>query len=198
MAANEKEKRDSHTTPLHPDEAKQLIPSLTTKEAVDEFEEQNITQAREWALNPRVFRRIDPFDEPTIRVVHRRMFNKTWQWAGTYRNSEKNIGVPVHEIRDRLGTLLGNAKYWVEKQVFSPDEIAVRFHHELTVIHPFPNGNGRHARLYADVIARKLEGDVFTWGPKNLHEGTLRAKYIEALQKADAGDIKPLVAFARS
>jgi Fic-DOC domain mobile mystery protein B len=200
MAADENEERDKHITPLHPDKEKQLIPALTTKEGLNRFEEVNISEARAWALSPRVIRRIDPFVEPTIREVHNRMFDKTWKWAGKYRTTEKlNLGVPVAEIYERLGALLGNAHYWLEHKTFSPDEIAVRFHHELTVIHPFPNGNGRHARLYADTIALKLGGDVFTWGSANLvHAGAVRQRYIEALQAADEGNIKQLLEFARA
>jgi Fic-DOC domain mobile mystery protein B len=191
--------RDDHITPLDSDEKKQLIPALATKEALNEFEEVNIAEARAWALSPRTIRSIDPLIEPTIREVHRRMFNRTWQWAGKYRRTEKlNMGAPIAEIYERLGALLGNAQYWAQNNSFLPDEIAVRFHHELTLIHPFPNGNGRHARLYADTIALKLGNDVFTWGRANLHAGTSRTNYIEALQKADNGDIKALVAFARS
>jgi Fic-DOC domain mobile mystery protein B len=97
------------------------------------------------------------------------MFNRTWKWAGTYRNTEKNIGVLVHEIRNRIPALLGNTRYWVDHQTFPADEIAIRFHHELVgVIHPFPNGNGRHARLHADVIAVKLERPEFTWGQNSI------------------------------
>lgn len=190
---------DARNTPLDPDEAKQLIPSLDTKEAVDQYEEENISSARAWVLSPRRLAHIDPFDEPLVRELHRRMFDKTWLWAGKYRKTEKNLGVPVHEIYNRLGALLGNGRYRVEHQVFSPDEIAVRFHHELVLIHPFPNGNGRHARLYADMIALKLARPEFTWGSANLvNPGKARNAYISALKAADAGDIKPLLAFARS
>ena len=191
---------DAGNTPLHPDEAKQLIPSLLTQGAVDEYEEVNITSARAWVLSPKRLAGIDPFDELFVRELHRRMFDKTWTWAGKYRQTDKmNIGVPFHQIYNRLGALLGNGRYWVEHRVFPPDEIAVRFHHELVFIHPFPNGNGRHARMYADMIALKLGRSEFTWGSANLvHPGKAREGYIGALKVADKGDFKPLFAFARS
>lgn len=189
----------ANTTPLHPDEAKQLIPSLLTKEALNQFEELNISEARAWVLSPRRLARVDPFDEAFVRTLHKRMFNKTWKWAGRYRTRQKiNLGVPVHEISERLGNLLGNARYWIENKVCGPDEIAVRFHHELTVVHAFPNGNGRHARLYADVIALKLGAEEFTWGRANLHAGQARDAYIQALKLADAGNFARLFAFSRS
>jgi Fic-DOC domain mobile mystery protein B len=127
------------------------------------------------------------------------MFNQTWKWAGTYRNSEKNIGVPVPQIRDRIGSLLGNVKYWIDHQTYDGDETAVRLHHELAVIHPFPNGNGRHARLMADVLVVTLGRAPFSWGSKEMvPPGPVRASYLEALRAADGGDIQPLVKFSRS
>ncbi len=127
------------------------------------------------------------------------MFDQTWRWAGVYRTTEKKIGVPHHEIRERLAALLGDARYWVEHGTYPPDELAVRFHHRLVLIHPFANGNGRHARLIADVLAQREGGSVFTWGGANLvRGGDFRRRYIDALQAADAGDIGPLLAFARS
>ncbi|MCE2711515.1 MAG: Fic family protein [Cryomorphaceae bacterium] len=50
------------------------------------------------------------------------------------------------------GQLLDDAKFWYDNNTYSPDEMAVRFKHELVSIHCFPNGNGRHSRLMADLI----------------------------------------------
>jgi Fic-DOC domain mobile mystery protein B len=188
-----------HNTPLSPDEQADLIPSLSTQEELNEWERQNILEAYAWALSRRNLRRNDPLTEPYIRELHRRMFDETWRWAGNYRNSEKNIGIPHREIRDRLGGLLGDAGYWLEHQTYPADEIAVRFHHRLVAIHPFANGNGRHARLMADILAQKQNAPAFTWGSANLGStGVMRRQYIEALQAADAHDIQPLLQFARS
>jgi Fic-DOC domain mobile mystery protein B len=131
-----------------------------------------------------------------VRKLHRRMFDQTWKWAGEYRRTERNIGVPVHEIRERFMALCGDVRYWIENKTYSQDEIAVRFHHKLTLIHPFPNGNGRHARLIADMLVMKLGRPSFTWGSANLvKEGEARAKYLEAIRAADNGDIQPLLKF---
>jgi Fic-DOC domain mobile mystery protein B len=187
-------------TPIDPDEFAQLIPSLATKGELDEWERRNILEAHDWTLNSRVLKASDPFDELYLRELHRRMFNRTWKWAGTYRSSEKNIGVPVHQIRNRIPALLANARYWAENRTYPADEIAIRFHHDLVgVIHPFPNGNGRHARLHADVIALKLGRSEFSWGKSDIvGAGPAREAYIGALHAADAGDIQPLLKFARS
>jgi Fic-DOC domain mobile mystery protein B len=185
-------------TPLSPEELADLIPSLATKEDLNEWERENIIDAREWAAKDRTTA-IDVVSDAYIRKLHEKMFDQTWKWAGQYRNTEKNIGVPFHEIREQLGGLVGDVRYWIENQTYSADGIAMRFHHRLVQIHPFPNGNGRHARLLADLLVTKLGQRSFTWGARDLVKaGEARAKYLEAIRAADDGDIKLLLTFARS
>jgi Fic-DOC domain mobile mystery protein B len=185
--------------PLSPEEQADLIPGLTTKEELNEWERQNILEAFAWALNPRNLQRNNPLAETYIRDLHQRMFDQTWKWAGTYRKTEKNIGIPHYQIRESLSVLLGDARYWIEQQTFERDEIAIRFHHRLVAIHPFANGNGRHARLIADVVAQRMGRPVFTWGGAHLvHAGDFRRAYIDALRAADRNDIQPLLTFART
>jgi Fic-DOC domain mobile mystery protein B len=186
-------------TPLSPQEQDDLMPDLATKEELNEWERQNILEAYGWAFDPRNLHRQDPFAESYVRKLHQRMFDQTWKWAGTYRTTEKNIGIPHYQIRDVLAALLGDVRYWVEHQTFEPDELAVRFHHRLVLIHPFVNGNGRHARLMADVFLQRQGRPVFTWGGADIvRAGNFRFKYIDALRVADKNDIQPLLAFARS
>jgi Fic-DOC domain mobile mystery protein B len=134
-----------------------------------------------------------------IRSLHQRMFDETWKWAGQYRTSEKNIGLPHHQIREQLEILIGDTSYWIENATFPPDETAIRFHHRLVFIHPFANGNGRHARLMADVLAKLQGRPEFTWGSADIMvQGDIRRGYIDASRAADKNDIAPLLAFARS
>ena len=185
-------------TPLSPQELADLIPNLATKEELNEWERENILQAREWAIADRAAP-VGMVSDEYIRKLHGKMFDQTWKWAGEYRRTEKNIGVSVHEIRDRLMGLLGDVRYWIENNTYSPDEIAVRFHHRLVFVHPFPNGNGRLARLIVDVLAMKLGRPTFTWGSANLiKEGEARTRYLEAIRAADDGNIQLLLDFARS
>ena len=142
-------------TPFSPDELANLIPNLATKQELNEWERENILLARDWATTDRTSA-VDMASDEYVRKLHGKMFDQTWKWAGEYRCAEKNIGVPFYEIRERVGTLLGDVRYWIENDTHSRDEIAVRFHHRLVLIHPFANGNGRHARLIADVLAMKL------------------------------------------
>jgi Fic-DOC domain mobile mystery protein B len=186
-------------TPLSPDEQLDLIPDLTSKEELNEWERLNILEAYGWALDKRNLNRLDPLSESYVRQLHLRMFDQTWKWAGVYRTTEKNIGIPHYQIRDGLAALLGDARYWLEHQTFGSDEIAVRFHHRMVWIHPFANGNGRHARLMADVLVRRQGRPLFTWGSADIvTAGDFRRSYIEALRAADKNDIGPLLLFARS
>lgn len=185
-------------TPLSPEELADLIPSLATKEELNEWERENILFAREWAITDRTSPG-DMASDEYVRKLHGKMFDQTWKWSGEYRRTEKNIGVPFHEIRERFIALFGDVRYWIQNKTYSPDEVAVRFHHRLVFIHPFPNGNGRHARLIADILVMKLGRPAFTWGAANLvKEGTARTKYLEAVRAADNRDMQPFLDFARS
>jgi Fic-DOC domain mobile mystery protein B len=129
------------------------------------------------------------------------MFGETWTWAGRYRKTDKNLGAPFHQILNGIAAILGDVHYWLENETFDIDEIAIRYHHRLVRIHPFPNGNGRHARLLADVIVVKNGRERFTWGLKELKDaGPARSEYIRCLRAADANndDIRGLLHFARS
>ena len=186
-------------TLLTPDEESDLIPNLSTREELNEWERLNILEAYTWALSRRNLNRLDPLAEAYVRGLHLRMFDQTWKWAGRYRSTEKNIGIASYRIRDALPALLGDVRYWMQHSTFSPDEIAVRLHHKMVWIHPFSNGNGRHARLLADVLTRVQGQPLFSWGSTSfLNPGNFRQQYISALQSADVGDIAPLLKFARS
>ena len=138
--------------------------------------------------------------EKFIQEVHKRMFGEVWKWAGKFRKSNKNIGVDKIQIPTELRKLFADCSYWIDHKVFEPDEIAIRFKHRLVQIHLFPNGNGRHSRLCADIlISQGLKKPIFTWGSKNLSKrGELRKKYLEAIYAADSGDYELLIKFARS
>lgn len=183
-------------TPMTPDERKGLIPSdITYRRELNKAEQDNITRGQTWALA----RRRNVMSGRFVRDLHRRMLSDVWRWAGKFRTSERNIGVPHYEIPLALRQLLADAAAWIEHEAYAPDEIAVRFHHRLVQIHPFPNGNGRHSRLMADLLVMQLGRERFTWGRTSLHDaGDVRRRYISALEAADNHDIAPLVDFARS
>jgi Fic-DOC domain mobile mystery protein B len=183
-------------TPLTHEEQRELIPShIAFRNELNEAEQENIVRGQDWALK----RRSDPLSEKFLTDLHRQMFGDVWRWAGKYRTSERNLGIPFYEIPSALRQLLGDVRAWTEYRSYPPDEIAVRFHHCLVVIHPFPNGNGRHARLTADLLIMKLGRERFSWGRDSLREaGEMRRRYIAALKMADDHEIGHLLAFARS
>lgn len=187
-------------TPVDDDEKQGLlIPSITVKSELDEFEQQNIENAIQWTMS-RSFTVSEIMTDDFVCRLHKRMFSDVWRWAGEFRRSNKNIGVDKYQIGIELRNLLDDCRYWIEHGIYRPDEIAVRFSHRLVLIHCFPNGNGRHSRLIGDVLVEKvLEQPVFTWGSVTLnHKGTARSTYLDALRSADKGNVAPLIAFARS
>lgn len=185
-------------TPLDPNEMAGLIPRhIETNGALNEWEQENILQATQWL---RSARRPDVLTESFCRELHRRMFNKTWKWAGTFRMSDENIGCDWTLICVKLNQLLGNANYWVNNETFAVDELAARIHHALVLIHPFPNGNGRHVRMMADALLKQLGRPAFTWGSGTslVTANEARARYLAALQAADKNEFADLLAFVRS
>lgn len=188
----------SGATPLDADELTGLIPThLSHRQQLNEWEQRNIDAALVWLARQR---RPQPLDERWLRRIHREMFGKTWRWAGTYRTSDKNIGADWRQIRQKLPNLLADIAYQVDHSVASPDAIAVGFHHRLVSIHPFPNGNGRHARLMADVLIEQLGQPRFSWGGHGhlVDASAMRSEYINALRLADRGNLEALLAFARA
>lgn len=188
---------DDGATPLEHEELEALIPSyITLRSELNEAEQAGILAADNWAFSRR---RGDVLDEKFLTDLHRRMFGEVWRWAGSFRRTERNIGVQAYRIPMELRQLLDNVRYWIEHQTYAPDEIALRFHHRLVAIHPFPNGNGRHARLAADLLAVRLDQRRFTWGQGNIAAaGDVRKTYINSLRAADRHDLAPLLAFGRS
>jgi Fic-DOC domain mobile mystery protein B len=191
-------------TPLTGEERQGLrLPVLTRKE-LNRAEAENISQAMTWLFLSR--RRLRPESvvrEAWLRGLHRRMYGQVWAWAGQYRTTERNLGVPHWQIRMEMRDLEADAQAWLADTSatrFSEDECAIRFGYRLVVIHPFPNGNGRWSRLAADALIVALGSNRFTWGGASLTEaGQLRGSYISALQMADTSrDFGPLTAFARS
>ena len=183
-------------TPLTPAEREGLIPShITLRSELNELEQQNILEAATWAS----LRRRDAVGEPFARSLHRRMFRDVWSWAGTYRSSDKNLGVKWPLIQPRIHEASEQTRYWIDNKTFPADEIAVRFHHALASIHPFPNGNGRWSRLMGDILVVKLGEKRFSWGGNVLGAADeTRSAYIAALKAADNHDFAALFAFARS
>ena len=185
-------------TPLDPNEIDGLLLThITTRTELDRWEQDNINEALAW-LEQRKPK--DILNESFMKQLHKRMFGNVWKWAGDLRKTEKNLGVPFYQISIEVKKLCDDVEYWIENKTFPDDEIAARFHHRLVFIHLFPNGNGRHARLIADILLENvLAKPPFTWGSGNLAAtGLDRKKYIESLVAADREDYRLLMGFVRS
>ena len=185
-------------TPIDDDERAQLIPRhITTQDALDEWEQSNILRAVQWLARQR---HPDVLSESFCRALHKQIFDRTWRWSGQFRRSDKNIGCDWRQIPPRLKQLLDNHAYLLAASAMPIDELAARFHHQLVLLHPFPNGNGRHARQMTDCVLRAQGHPAFSWGGGQPigAPGEIRRRYITALQAADAGDVALLMAFVRS
>lgn len=188
-------------TPLNPNEIAGLVPTyISTQRELNAVEQDNILRGEQWAFSRK---RKNVLTEKFLRDLHKQMFGLVWKWAGTYRTSDKSIGVPWFNIPAEINKLLQDIQYWITHETYPLDEIAARFHHRLVWIHPFPNGNGRWARTMSDVLLFSLGHERFSWGA-HLDQGTLsehgeaRAKYIRSLRLADSKNYSELLAFVRS
>ncbi|HNO91145.1 mobile mystery protein B [bacterium] len=187
-------------TPLDEDEKEGLlIKSITTRGELDEFEQLNIEKSVQWTIGKK-WKPEYILSEIFVKELHKRMFNEVWSWAGNFRKTNKNIGVDKHQIGFSLKQLLDDSLYWLKNKTYTDEEFAIRFKHRIVKIHCFPNGNGRHSRLIADIIISQLFGKpIFTWNSTNLNKkGEARSVYLTAIRQADSGDIKPLIDFAKT
>ena len=186
-------------TPLDPDEIEGLkFDHIMTRGELDELEQANITQGLQW-LGRR--RGGDILTEDFIRTLHRRLFGEVWSWAGSFRLREKNIGIDPFQIPVQLRYLLDDARYWAANSTYPPMEAAARFHHRMVQIHLFPNGNGRHARIAADILLSDYyDHPPIAWASGfDLQADSLRrADYIAALRAADGGVFDPLLDFVNA
>jgi Fic-DOC domain mobile mystery protein B len=183
-------------TPLDPDELGGLkFKHVTTCGQLDHLEQANIQNGMRWLSR---YKGNDVLNEYFVRELHKRLFGEVWHWAGTFRTAEKNIGIAPLQISVQLRSLMDDVIYWIAHNTFEPLELGARLHHKLVFIHPFSNGNGRHARIMADVVLDKiLDEKTIDWsGGSDLQAMNKRRRsYISALGEADKGSFTPLLAF---
>lgn len=186
-------------TPLDPDEIDGLkFSHITTRGELDELEQANITEGLGWLSRRRGG---DVLDDKFIRRLHKNLFGQVWGWAGTYRQTEKNIGIDPIQIPAQLRIMLDDARYWANNGVYAPLEAGARFHHRMVEIHPFPNGNGRHARIAADEFLKDYyQHQPVAWasGFDLQADNERREAYIQSLRAADRGEFDLLLAFVRA
>lgn len=189
------------STPLAEEDKAKLIPNLKTQAELNEFEAQNIAAAIIWARGSSKLKK-NLLSVTGLKLLHKKMFNKTWNWAGEFRQRATSVGVDKDRIQSDLKILLGDVEFWMKNETYSIEEIAIRLHHRLVWIHPFPNGNGRFSRLATDLFLKHNDQPTFTWGSgQNLQAlGEVRDQYIRALRvmDKDRDSIGDLLSFAKS
>ena len=187
-------------TPLSEEEKDGLLlKTITTHGELDEHEQLNIEKAVEWVIKTK-FKKSQVLTEKFIKTLHKKMLGNVWSWAGDFRKSEKNIGVKWILIGIELKALLDDTNYWIENKTFPNEEIAIRFKHRLVNIHCFPNGNGRHSRIMADIMMESMfNEEPFSWNQSNMVKADqIRKNYINAIREGDNGNINPLIDFAKN
>lgn len=183
-----------HATPID-DISGLKISGIQTYKELSNQETETIFKARKkyFRNKPQVFL----FSEGFILKIHKDMLGAVWDWAGCFRKTQTNVGVKPFLISVELKKLVDDYLFWSEK-AWNPIEMAARIHHRLTFIHPFENGNGRHARFVSDLFLHHRDLHVPNW-PKEVSEETpLREAYIQALKRADQGDYSVLEAYLMS
>jgi Fic-DOC domain mobile mystery protein B len=186
---------DGHTV-LGEDDREGLIPSyVATRGELFEAEQRNISEA----LLKQAPSTDELLDDAHLRALHGKMLGSVWSWAGKYRTTNTNLGVPFEQIPGAMRALVLDTRTWVDGDIYEPDEIAVMFHHRLVAIHPFPNGNGRLGRIAADYLIMSFGRERFSWGASSYASTEeLRSAYLGCLRAADNGDPTDLMRFARS
>lgn len=194
--------RDPGQTPLDDEDLQGLIPKhIETREELNEWEATNIKNARQFLETRKGG--FNVLSVEALAELHRLMFGKTWRWAGTHARTMSQFTDTRTPPSVQLRELVEDTKEMIAASGRSErnlDELAARFHHRLTQIHVWPNGNGRHAREAANQLLRMQGRPPFTWGSgENLQSaGTSRDRYLKALRAADEGDFSELFAFVRS
>lgn len=184
-------------TLIDPEEAQALIPYVVYRWQLDEHEKNNILKAKRWMNSSRNLKKGYPSDHG-LRLLHKKMFEDVWKWAGEYRKTEKNIGnVLSYQVHEELRKLCDDVKYLLQLERTNIIEIAAQFHHRLTCIHPFPNGNGRFAREASNILLIYNDQKPFSWGIDRVDQDRVRQDYIAALKQADIGNFSALLSFLK-
>lgn len=186
-------------TPLDQLESEGLIAHVHNKSEIDEAEARNILEARKW-----IYARARRFSTQRILTIawmtdlHRHMFEDVWDWAGQFRTTMKNIGVPAYKIQVDLQAMIDETRDRIENKAkwgFSNKEIAIRLAHRAVQIHPFANGNGRWSRELADALLTSLGESRLSWG-STLPVESQHASMIEAIKDCDKGNFEKFIYFA--
>lgn len=185
-------------TPLDPDEIEGLIQThIETRDELNSLENANIADCLVWLSSQSALSLEEILSSEFAMKLHKEMFSKVWSWAGNFRTTEKNLGCDPRQIRVNLYNFFEDVKCWIKYNHYEPLELSARIHHQLVKIHPFPNGNGRHARIFTNCVRENGLGlDLIIWATGNIdRQNEERQKYIASLRQADKNNYQPLVSY---
>ncbi len=166
-----------------------LLVAVKSRQELNDLEFKNNSAASRKYLLKNLTGKSAPFTYEWVQKIHKDMFGKVWRWAGVPRTSDLNIGVPKEKIGAEIHKLFYDLGQW-EARKERPLEIAAKIHHRLAFIHPFPNGNGRWARMIANLYLHREKLPIVQW-PEN--QKIFRPEYLKALRSADKGDLDPFL-----
>ncbi len=184
------------------DESGLIQPQLADKRARDAAELEAIDRAYEKHVHRARRKAADGtwLTEEFIRRVHLDMFGEIWDWAGKYRTGNVNMGVDWHKVPEQVKVLCGDFVFWNSPKASMPIlEIAARLQNRLTKVHPFKNGNGRHARLMTDIFFRSRKNPLPQWPQiQRMERGDdVRKRYIKSMKSADQENYRELIQFIK-
>lgn len=138
--------------------------------------------ADEWAIEGAIPRQIE------IRQLHRLILGPV-SHAGRYKVGHNSIAGAAHTPpapADAAEGMRSLAQWW-ESGSGSPALDATVIHAWLAHLHPFDDGNGRLARLLANMALSQ-----HAYPPLIIEAASDRGEYYDALAASDEGDILPL------
>lgn len=188
-----------HATPLDDISGLKLPDNkVYTLQELYVYEANNIALAMLKYLSIAPSKKLAPFSYEWLSTLHHEMFGDVWEWAGKFRQVELSIGIKAYLVPTSLKDLADDIAFWDKHKTFELYETAARIHHRAVQIHPFQNGNGRWARMLANIYLKQNGSMPVKWQEDLLSKENLkRDAYIQALKKADNGDYESLIALHR-
>ena len=165
---------------------------INTRSELNRAEAENIRKAVVKYLAAKPSRRFAPFTLSWAKRLHKQMFGDVWKWAGEFRQENLNLGCDWHQVQMQLQALLDDLVFW-EARGDALLEQAARLHHRAVEIHPFLNGNGRWARMLANIWLKRHGHAITEWPEAAIGSmSVIRDEYLMAIRASDEGDEGPL------
>ena len=141
------------------------------------------------------------FNTKYILKIHKLALAHLYTFAGKYRNvniskggflfsSALHLPQSMKEFEDEV--LLQLPAIYSDREKLIEDVATV--HAELLFIHPFREGNGRTARILANLMVRKAGYDLLEF---DKIEGEVFEQYVLAVQKASLKNYQPMAKIIR-